>query len=245
MAEFFGTAWLLIAIVGSGIMAERLSPNDAGLQLLQNALVTGFALAAIIAALRPVSGAHVNPAVTLTAAAVGQLPWRDAASYLPSQIAGGIVGTLLANLMFGLPIAEFSSTVRDAPITWLGDLVATVGLLSLIFTLVATRSFGFMPGAVGAYVAGAYYFTSSTGVANPAVSIGRIFTDTFSGIAPQSAAIFILTQLTATALVALSWRLLAASSPFAVSCPSLGRSKKSALRGNPSSPARQGSGRSR
>ena len=211
MAEFFGTAWLLIAIVGSGIMAERLT-NDPGLQLLQNALVTGFALAAIIAALRPVSGAHVNPAVTLTAAAVGQLPWREAASYLPAQIAGGIVGTLLANLMFGLPIAEISSTVRDAPITWLGDLVATVGLLSLIFTLVATRSYiGFLPGAVGAYVAGAYYFTSSTGVANPAVSIGRIFTDTFSGIAPQSAAIFILTQLTAAALVALAWRLLAAA----------------------------------
>ena len=115
VAEFFGTAWLLIAIVGSGIMAERLSPAAAGLQLLQNALVTGFALAAIIAALRPVSGAHVNPAVTLTAVAVGQLPWRDAASYLPSQIAGGIVGTLLANLMFGLPIAEISGTVRDAP----------------------------------------------------------------------------------------------------------------------------------
>ena len=158
------------------------------------------------------SGAHGNPAVTLTAAAVGQLSWRDAASYLPSQIAGGIVGTLLANLMFGLPIAEISSTVRDAPITWLGDLVATVGLLSLIFTLVATRSFNFLPGAVGAYVAGAYYFTSSTGVANPAVSIGRIFTDTFSGIAPQSAAVFILVQLTAAALVALSWRFLAASS---------------------------------
>ena len=179
MAESFGTAWLLIAIVGSGIMAERLSPADAGLQLLQNVLVTGFALAAIIAALRPVSGAHVNPAVTLTAAAVGQLPWREAASYLPAQIAGGIAGTLLANLMFGLPLAEISGTVRDAPITWLGDLVATVGLLSLIFTLVATRSYGFLPGAVGAYVAGAYYFTSSTGVANPAVSIGRIFTDTF------------------------------------------------------------------
>ena len=211
VAEFLGTAWLLIAIVGSGIMAERLSPNDAGLQLLQNALVTGFALSAIIAALRPVSGAHVNPAVTLTAAAVGQLPWREAASYLPAQIAGGIVGTLLANLMFGLPIAEVSSTIRDAPITWLGDLVATVGLLSLIFTLVATRSFNFLPGAVGAYVASAYYFTSSTGVANPAVSIGRIFTDTFAGIAPQSAAIFILVQLTAAALVALSWRLLATS----------------------------------
>ena len=211
MAEFFGTAWLLIAIVGSGITAERLSPNDAGLQLLQNALVTGFALAAIIAALRPVSGAHVNPAVTLTAAAVGRLPWRDAASYLPSQIAGGIVGTLLANLMFGLPIAEVSSTVRDAPITWLGDLVATVGLLSLIFTLVATRSLNFLPGAVGAYVASAYYFTSSTGVANPAVSIGRIFTNTFSGIAPQSAAIFILVQLTAATLVTLTHHLLAAS----------------------------------
>ena len=211
LAEFFGTAWLLIAVVGSGIAAARLSPDHAGLQLLQNALVTGFVLAAIIAALRPVSGAHVNPAVTLTAAAVGQLPWRDAASYLPSQVAGGIVGTLLANLMFGLPLAEISGSVRDAPITWLGDLVATVGLLSLIFTLVATRSFGFLPGAVGAYVAGAYYFTSSTGVANPAVSIGRIFTDTFAGIAPQSAAVFVLVQLTAAALVILSWRLLAAS----------------------------------
>ena len=111
-----------------------------------------------------------------------------------------------------MPIAEISGTVRDAPITWLGDLVATVGLLSLIFTLVATRSLNFLPGAVGAYVAGAYYFTSSTGVANPAVAIGRIFTDTFSGIAPQSAAIFILVQLTAATLVTLIWRLLAASS---------------------------------
>ena len=210
LAEFLGAAWLLIAIVGSGIMAERLT-TDPGLQLLQNALVTGFALAAIIAALRPVSGAHINPAVTLTAAAVGQLPWREAASYLPAQVAGGIVGTLLTNLMFGLPLAEISGTVRDTPITWLGDLVATVGLLSLIFTLVATRSYNYLPGAVGAYVAGAYYFTSSTGVANPAVAIGRIFTDTFAGIAPQSAAIFILVQLTAAALVALAWRLLASA----------------------------------
>ena len=210
LAEFLGTAWLLIAIVGSGIMAERLT-TDPGLQLLQNALVTGFALAAIIAALRPVSGAHINPAVTLTAAAVGQLPWREAASYLPAQVAGGIAGTILTNLMFGLPAAEISGTVRDAPITWLGDLVASVGLLSLIFTLVATRSYNYLPGAVGAYVAGAYYFTSSTGVANPAVAIGRIFTDTFAGIAPQSAAIFILVQLTAAALVALAWRLLAAA----------------------------------
>ena len=212
MAEFFGTAWLLIAIVGSGIAAERLSPNDAGLQLLQNALVTGFALAAVIAALRTVSGAHINPAVTLTAAAVGQLPWREAAAYLPAQIAGGIAGTVLTNVMFGLAPAEISGTVRDAPITWLGDLVATVGLLSLIFTLVATRSFNVLPAAVGAYVAGAYYFTSSSGVANPAVAIGRIFTDTLSGIAPQSAAVFILVQLTAAALVTLAWRLLAASS---------------------------------
>lgn len=210
LAEFLGTAWLLIAIVGSGIMAQRLT-DDPGLQLLQNALVTGFALAAIIAALRPISGAHVNPAVTLTAAAVGQLPWREAAGYLPAQVAGGIAGTLLANLMFGLPPAEISTTVRDAPITWLGDLVATVGLLSLIFTLVATRSYSYLPGAVGAYVVGAYYFTSSTGVANPAVAIGRIFTDTFAGIAPQSALIFILTQLTAAALVALAWRLLASA----------------------------------
>ena len=207
LAEFFGTAWLLMAIVGSGIMAERLT-EDPGLQLLQNALVTGFALAAIIAALRPVSGAHVNPAVTLTAAAVGQLSWREAASYLPAQVAGGIAGTLLTNVMFGLPPAEISGTVRDAPITWLGDLVATVGLLSLIFTLVATRSYNYLPGAVGAYVAGAYYFTSSTGVANPAVAIGRIFTDTFAGIAPQSAAIFILTHLTAATLVTLTYRLL-------------------------------------
>jgi arsenate reductase len=211
VAEFFGTAWLLIAIVGSGIMAQRLT-DDPGLQLLQNALVTGLALAAIIAALRPISGAHINPAVTLTAAAVGQLPWREAASYLPAQIAGGIAGTVLANVMFGLLPAEISGTVRDAPITWLGELVATVGLLSLIFTLVATRSFTFLPGAVGAYVAGAYYFTSSTGVANPAVAIGRVFTDTFAGIAPQSSAVFILVQLAAVALVTICWRLLATAS---------------------------------
>ena len=159
----------------------------------------------------PGTCAHINPAVTLTAAAVGQLPWREAASYLPAQVAGGIAGTLLANLMFGLPPAEISTTVRDAPITWLGDLVATVGLLSLIFTLVATRSFNFLPAAVGAYVAGAYYFTSSTGIANPAVAIGRIFTDTFAGIAPQSAAIVIHTHPTAATLVTLGWRLLAAT----------------------------------
>ena len=210
LAEFLGTAWLLIAIVGSGIMAQRLT-DDPALQLLQNALVTGLALAAIIAALRPICGAHVNPAVTLTATAVGQLPWREAASYLPAQISGGIAGTVLANLMFGLPAAEISTTVRDAPITWLGDLVATVGLLSLIFTLIATRSYSYLPGAVGAYVAGAYYFTSSTGVANPAVAIGRIFTDTFAGIAPQSALIFILVQLAAAILVTLTHRLLATS----------------------------------
>ena len=211
LAEFFGAAWLLIAIVGSGIMAQRLTERVPASNSSRTPSSPASPSPPSSPHLRPVSGAHINPAVTLTAAAVGQLPWREAASYLPAQIAGGIAGTLLTNVMFGLPPAEISTTVRDAPITWLGDLVATVGLLSLIFTLVATRSFNFLPGAVGAYVAGAYYFTSSTGVANPAVAIGRIFTDTFAGIAPQSAAIFILTHLTATTLVTLTHHLLAAS----------------------------------
>ena len=211
LAEFLGTAWLLIAIVGSGIMAQRLT-EDPALQLLQNALVTGFALAAIIAALRPVSGAHVNPAVTLTAAAVGQLPWREAAGYLPAQIAGGIAGTLLANLMFGLPPAEISTTVRDAPITWLGDLIATVGLLSLIFTLVASRSYSYLPGAVGAYVARRLLLHLLHRRRQPRRRHRPPSSPTpFAGIAPQSALIFILTHLAAAALVTLGSRLLAAS----------------------------------
>ena len=173
----------------------------------------------------PGTCAHINPAVTLTAAAVGQLPWREAASYLPAQVAGGIAGTVLTNVMFGLPPAEISTTVRDAPITWLGDLVATVGLLSLIFTLVATRSLQ-LPALPPSVPTSPAPTTSPHPPASPTPpSPSAASSPTPSPASPpQSAAIFILTHLTASTLVTLGWRLIGSLQPLAVSfaSPSLG-----------------------
>jgi glycerol uptake facilitator-like aquaporin len=198
-AEFVGTAFLLAAIVGSGIMAETLS-TDPGLQLLQNALATAGALAAIILALGSVSGAHLNPAVTLADRAFGGLTTRETVGYIGAQLAGGTTGVIIANLMFELPAATWSTTTRSGPHLWLAETVATLGLLLVIFGLVRAGRGAVVAFAVGGYIAGAYYFTSSTSFANPAVTIARTVTDTFTGIRPASAPGFLLAELAGTLL---------------------------------------------
>ncbi len=194
-AEFIGTAFLLAAIVGSGIMAESLTA-DRGLQLLQNAFATALALTAVILVFGPVSGAHLNPAVTLADRILGGLSSREAVGYVIAQIAGGITGTIVANLMFDLPAVEWSTTARSGSHLWLAEVVATLGLLLVIFGLVRSGKATSVAYAVGAYIGGAFYFTSSTSFANPAVTIGRSFSDTFAGIEPSTAPGFIVAQLT-------------------------------------------------
>jgi arsenate reductase len=202
LAEFVGTAFLLIAVVGGGIAAQRLSPTDVGLQLFEAAVVTAFGLAAFIMMLGPISGAHFNPSVTLTDLAIGGRSGREALAYVTAQILGGISGTVLANLMFELPAIEISETVRSGAGQWLGEVIATVGLLLVIFLLVRSAASIYTIGwAVGIYIGGAYFFTSSTSFANPAVTIARMFSDTFAGIAPESAPAFIVAQLVAVPLV--------------------------------------------
>jgi len=203
-AEFVGTALLLIAVVGSGIAAQRLSPNDIGLELLENSIATGAALAAIILAVGPVSGAHLNPAVSLADRLLGGLTWRQTLAYWAAQLAGGALGTVIANLMFSLAPVTISTKTRSGPGLWLAEIVATFGLLLVIFGVVRSGRGGLAPFAVGAYIAGAYWFTASTSFANPAVTVARTLTDTFAGIAPSSAIAFIAAQfigaIAATAL---------------------------------------------
>ena len=196
--EFIGTAFLLIAIVGSGIMAENLT-TDVGLQLLANAVATAGALTALILALGSVSGAHFNPAVTLADRAFGGVSNRDTVGYIGAQIAGGIVGVILANLMFELPAVTISLTARSGSHLWLAEGIATLGLLLIIFGVVKSGRSDMAAFAVGAYIAGAIFFTSSTAFANPAVTIARTLTDTFAGIQPSSAPAFIVAELLGTA----------------------------------------------
>jgi arsenate reductase len=198
-AEFVGTSFLLTAIVGSGIMAQRLSV-DPGLQLLQNALATAGALTAVILALGPVSGAHINPVVTIADRVFGGLTTRDALGYVAAQIAGGAVGVVVANMMFDLPAATWSTTSRSGGHLWLAEAVATVGLLLVIFGLVRSGRSLVAAFAVGGYIAGAYYFTSSTSFANPAVTVGRMFSDTFAGIEPGSVPGFLAAELVGMAV---------------------------------------------
>jgi glycerol uptake facilitator-like aquaporin len=197
--EFVGTAFLLIAIVGSGIMAETLT-TDPGLQLFENALATAAALTALILALGSVSGAHFNPAVTLADRAFRGLSNRATAGYIGAQIAGGVVGVVLANLMFDLSAITLSTTTRSGTGLWLAEGIATFGLLLVIFGVVKSGRSDLAAFAVGAYIAGAVFFTSSTAFANPAVTIARMFTDTFAGIEPSSAPAFIVAELVGTAL---------------------------------------------
>ncbi|MDT0168167.1 aquaporin [Pseudarthrobacter sp. BRE9] len=193
-AEFVGTAFLVTAVVGSGVMASRLSPDDAGLQLLQNSLATGAALVALIVALQPVS-ASFNPVVTLVERGLGMIDSRTAAGLIGGQVLGGLAGTVAANLMFGLDAVAFSTHQRAGVPLWLGEVIATVGLLLVIFGTVRSGRADRVAFAVGGYITAAYWFTSSTSFANPAVTIARTVTDTFAGIAPSSAPAFILAQL--------------------------------------------------
>ncbi|OJX63552.1 MAG: aquaporin family protein [Micrococcales bacterium 73-13] len=194
-AELLGTGLLVTVVVGSGIAAQRLSPGDVGLQLLENSIATALGLTVLILIFQPVSGAHLNPVVTLADRALGaRHRGREIAVYLVAQIIGGIGGALLANLMFGVP-AALSATDRATPGQALGEVVATAGLILTIFALARTGRAALIAPAVGAYIGAAYWFTSSTSFANPAVTIGRIFTDTFAGIAPTSALWFLAAQL--------------------------------------------------
>lgn len=198
-AEFLGTGLLVTVVVGSGIAAQRLSA-DTGLQLLENSIATALGLGVLIVLLAPVSGAHFNPVVSLADALLGRrsatgLSARELVIYLPAQIAGGIGGAVLANAMFATPTA-ISTTDRAAPATILAEVVATAGLVLLIMGLIRTgRPAPVIAAAVGSYIGAAYWFTSSTSFANPAVTIGRIFTDTFAGIAPTSVLPFLTAQL--------------------------------------------------
>jgi arsenate reductase len=200
LAEYLGTALLVTAVVGSGIMAVRLSPNDIGLQLLENSIATMLALAVLILILGPISGAHFNPVVTLADWWLHRrdhatLTVFDAGGYIAAQVFGAISGAILANLMFGLPAVTFSTTTRTTPHLWIGEIVATGGLILVIFALVRTHRTQYAPAAVGAYIGAAYWFTSSTSFANPAVTIGRAFTGTFAGISPAALPGFIVAQL--------------------------------------------------
>ncbi len=193
-AELFGTAFLVAAVVGSGIAAQRLSPDDIGLQLLENSLITGAALVALILALQPVSAAF-NPIVTLVERAFGALTTAQAAALIGAQIAGGCLGAVVANLMFELPAVTVAGTTRTGSGLWLGEVVATLGLVVVIFGAVRAGRSASVAYAVGGYITAAYWFTSSTSFANPAVTIARTLSDTFTGIAPSSVAMFVLMQL--------------------------------------------------
>ena len=195
LAEFCGTAFLVIVVVGSGIAAARMSPNDAGLQLFENAAATAGGLMALIFAFGPVSGGHFNPVVSLADAFFGGLGGRDLPVYIVAQVTGAIAGSIIANLMFELDAVSWSTHGRSGGGLWLGEVVATVGLLAVIFGVVRSGRSSSAPFAVGAYIGAAYFFTSSTSFANPAVTIGRAFTDTFAGIKPSSAPGFVLCQL--------------------------------------------------
>ncbi len=199
IAELVGTAFLLAAVVGSGIMAERLT-DDVGLQLFQNAFATAGVLAALILALGPASGAHFNPAVTLADRILGGIDTVTAAVYIAAQVVGGALGVLLANAMFDLPLATWSTRDRSAGHLVLAEVVATVGLLVVIFGVVRAGRASVAAIAVGGYIGGAYYFTSSTSFANPAVTLARTLSDTFAGIDPASAPAFVAAELVAVGL---------------------------------------------
>jgi glycerol uptake facilitator-like aquaporin len=194
-AEFAGSAFLAATVIGAGIAAVRLSPADTGLELLEDAAATAAGLFAIILMFGPVSGGHFNPVVSFADAALGGLRWRDAAAYLPAQVVGCVTGAVAANLMFGLAALSVSAKVRATPAHFLSEIIATLGLLLVIFALARSGRPGSTPAAVGAYIGAAYFFTSSTSFANPAITIGRMFSNTFAGIAPTSAPAFIAAQV--------------------------------------------------
>src|SRR5215475_497280 len=207
VAEWLGTAFLLAAVVGSGIMAERLAGGNVALALLCNTIATGAILIVLILIFGPLSGAHFNPAVTLAFALRGELPWAIVGLYIVAQIAGGIAGVWAAHLMFELPILQSSLTVRTGAGQWLAEGVATFGLLLTIFGCIA-RAPGAVPYAAGLYITSAYWFTASTSFANPAVTIARSLSDTFAGIEPSGVLAFIAAQIAGMAAAVITARCL-------------------------------------
>jgi glycerol uptake facilitator-like aquaporin len=195
LAEFVGSAFLAALVIGSGIAAKQLSPGTIGLELFENAAATGAGLAAIILMFGAVSGGHFNPVVSFVDAVFGGVSWRDAAAYLPAQVTGCALGAVLANVMFSRAAFELSTKHRSSPAHLLSEIVATLGLVLVIFALARSGRSSAAPAAVGAYIGAAYFFTSSTSFANPAITVGRMFSNTFAGIAPSSAPSFIGAQI--------------------------------------------------
>jgi len=194
-AEYLGSAFLAAVVIGSGITAARLSPGDVGLELFENAAATAAGLFTIILMFGPVSGGHFNPVVSLVDASFGGLRWRDALAYIPAQVAGCITGAITANTMFAQTALTISMKHRASPSHLLAEVIATLGLLLVIFALARTKRGNAAPAAAGAYIGAAYFFTSSTSFANPAIAIGRIFSDTFAGIAPAAVPGFVAAEL--------------------------------------------------
>jgi len=211
-AETVGTAFLLAAVVGSGIMAERLSGGSVGLALLANALATGGALVALILTFGPISGAHFNPAVTLADASQGGLPWREAPLYVGAQVFGAFAGVAAAHLMFGEPLFAASTHVREGASQAFSEGIATFGLLSVIWGVSRSRA-TVVPFAVAAYIVGAYWFTASTSFANPAVTLARAATHTFAGIRPVDVPLFLVSQLVGAACATALFRWLSPAVP--------------------------------
>src|SRR5918993_2167461 len=204
-AELLGTGLLVTIVVGSGIAAQSLSPNDVGLQLLENSLATVFGLAVLVLMFGPVSGAHLNPVVSAVDWLLGRrrgtgLSGREVVAYAVAQVTGGVLGAVLANVMFDLPAGQIATTDRVRVGRGIGEVVATAGLVLLIFALARTGRAALSAAAVGAYIRAAYWFTSSTSFANPAVTVGRMFSDTFAGIAPGSVPLFLVAQVVGAGL---------------------------------------------
>jgi len=208
LAEGLGAGLLVATVIGSGIAAERLSPGQVGLQLLENSTATVLALVALILTFGPVSGAHLNPIVSLAELVTGKLEARAAAPYIGAQLVGGCAGAIIANLMFELPAVELATHDRISPATFLGEVVATFGLLTVIFGVVRSGRLVAVPVAVAGYIGAAYWFTSSTSFANPAVTVARMLSDTFAGIRPASVPGFIAAQLVGGALAVATARVL-------------------------------------
>ena len=206
-AEALGSFFLFATVVGSGIMAEALSGGNVAIALLGNTLATGAILFVLIAMLGPVSGAHFNPAVTLVMAARRSLIWRDVAPYVAAQLVGGILGVWVAHLMFDLPLLQLSAKARTGVGQWTGEMVATFGLILTILGTLRHRP-GLVPASVGLYISAAYWFTSSTSFANPAITVARSLSNSFAGIAPADVPMFIAAQLVGAALAAAVGRIL-------------------------------------
>jgi arsenate reductase len=208
LAELLGSAFLAALVIGSGIAAQTLSPHDVGLELFENAAATAAGLYTIILMFGPVSGGHFNPVVSLADASFGGIRWRDALAYVPAQVVGCALGAAAANGMFSLAAVSISTHHRASPAHLLSEAIATAGLLLVIFSLARTKRANTAPAAVGAYIGAAYFFTSSASFANPAISVGRMFSNSFAGIAPASVPGFVAAQLIGAACAVLAVRVL-------------------------------------